>query len=235
MRYWELTAWRLSMPFTCWREKHNSSLWKLSPGSSLASLWPVYPTPGEAASGTQAHTLLCKELPGKSPAYSMENSTASFLDCFNCTHLASVRGKVSIQSLHPPQRLTHLRLVATALPGTYGVAKKDSPTDPTHSGHSPWYLSSDTCTWTLCFYSPARRKNILLIYPEKTSCGPTTQEACRGATAGHQPAGPLCEHGVHQTTPSPSHSLQRSWQHSEISLSYSNALKPSKPTSSERR
>lgn len=43
MRYWEPTVWRLSMPFTCQREKCNSSLWKLGPSTTQAAHCP--PTP----------------------------------------------------------------------------------------------------------------------------------------------------------------------------------------------
>lgn len=107
----------------------------------------------------------------------------------------------------PPQRPTHLRLVATALPETYRVAKQDSPTDwlPQDTLHAVCAVAhTHTHTNTLLFLQPREMEKNLLIYPEKPTYGQTTWEACSGATAGHQPAGPLCRHGVHQTTPSPS-------------------------------
>lgn len=73
----------------------------LAAAAAPAYLWLVYLTSGEAASGTQAHTLHCKKLPGKCPAYGTDNTRGSFPDPFNRTHLALVREEASIQSPHP--------------------------------------------------------------------------------------------------------------------------------------
>lgn len=136
----------------------------------------------------------------------------------------------------PPQRPTHLRLVAKLCQGPTGWLSKTVLLTGFLRTHSTLSVQWHMHTNTLLFLQPREMEKNLLIYPEKPTCGQTTGEACSGATAGHQPAGPLCQHGVHQTSPSPSlpeHKAKLAALRNQSSP-YSNALKSSKLISSQR-